>query len=128
MKDHLPAVLDTGTSCLILPSNDHGGKLRDAPFKLFVDNFVSAEASQGESLGSAARSHSVNGEGNFDEALLGGTNVYLEIGETQYTLPYHSLREFPTALLCLICAAWISWLMEGTPQCALALPRMPSLT
>ena len=36
---YIDAVLDTGTSCLILPSNDHGGVLADKPFQKFVKHF-----------------------------------------------------------------------------------------
>ena len=65
--NHIPAVLDTGTSCLILPSNDHGGLLADAPFQLFVKHF----RRQGDGLP--------------------GSNVFLSVAGKQLMLPYDTL-------------------------------------
>ena len=77
----LPAVLDTGTSCLVLPSNDHGGLLTEAPFQLFVKHFqyppqefsAAASALENEGLKSS------------------GSNVYMTVEGVELTVPYESL-------------------------------------
>lgn len=64
----LPAVLDTGTSCLILPSNDHGGLLEDKPFQKFVNHFTQRSQGTGQ-----------------------GSNVYMTVSDIDVVLPYETL-------------------------------------
>jgi len=77
----LPAVLDTGTSCLVLPSNDHGGMLEAAPFQQFVKHFqypppqFSAAAAALENRGLANS----------------GSNVYMTVEGRELTIPYQDL-------------------------------------
>ena len=83
-QNYLPAVLDTGTSCLILPSNDHGGKLMDSPFALFVKHFQ-----QPPHLFSARAAKLLN-EGE-KEVEHKGSSVFMTVAGKELTLPYETL-------------------------------------
>eukprot|EP00286_Rhodomonas_abbreviata_P021981 CAMPEP_0181308922 /NCGR_PEP_ID=MMETSP1101-20121128/11737_1 /TAXON_ID=46948 /ORGANISM="Rhodomonas abbreviata, Strain Caron Lab Isolate" /LENGTH=505 /DNA_ID=CAMNT_0023415369 /DNA_START=6 /DNA_END=1520 /DNA_ORIENTATION=- len=80
-KQVLPAVLDTGTSCLILPSNDHGGLLEDSPFQLFVKHY------QYPPHEFSAAAAALENEG-LTEA---GSNVYMVVDGKELTIPYKDL-------------------------------------
>lgn len=77
----LPAVLDTGTSCLVLPSNDHGGLLEDSPFQLFVKHFQYPP----EEFSAAAATLENEGLKNS------GSNVYMTVDGKELTIPYKAL-------------------------------------
>jgi hypothetical protein len=82
--NYIPAVLDTGTSCLVLPSNDHGGMLEDSPFALFVRHFQRPphlfSASHAQLLN---KGHKVGGHT--------GTSVFMTVAGKQLHLPYETL-------------------------------------
>jgi len=80
----IPAVLDTGTSCLILPSNDHGGTLEESPFALFVKHFQ-----QPPNLFSADHAELVNKGQKFEDNT--GTNVYMTVSGKELMLPFETL-------------------------------------
>jgi len=80
----IPAVLDTGTSCLILPSNDHGGMLEESPFALFVRHFQ-----RPPHLFSASHAQLLNEGHEVGEST--GTSVYLTVAGKELVLPYETL-------------------------------------
>ena len=80
----IPAVLDTGTSCLILPSNDHGGMLEDSPFALFVRHFQ-----RPPHLFSAGHAQLLNEGHKVGEAT--GTSVFMTVAGKELVLPYETL-------------------------------------
>ena len=80
----IPAVLDTGTSCLILPSNDHGGMLEDSPFALFVKHFQ-----RPPHLFSAGHARLLNDGHKVGEST--GTSVFMTVAGKELELPYETL-------------------------------------
>jgi len=41
---HLPAIMDSGTSCLVIPGNTLDGTLNDSPFSLFAKNWATGKS------------------------------------------------------------------------------------
>ena len=83
-ENFIPAVLDTGTSCLVLPSNDHGGMLDSAPFQLFVKHFQRPPG-----LFSAAHAQLLNEGHKVGEST--GTSVFMTVSGKELMLPYETL-------------------------------------
>lgn len=83
-ENFIPAVLDTGTSCLVLPSNDHGGMLEESPFQLFVRHFQ-----RPPHLFSAGYAKMKNEGHKVGEST--GTSVFMTVSGKELELPYETL-------------------------------------